>query len=243
MFTEERARWLHEHYCWLEEHLPKRTGGEEVPLILPTPDFYPMPNTRDHAFAQQVFDATRGFMGIADWKCHLTAQTDEQREAQNVASAGGLYGETKSSGAAGTFQAGEEVEITYSPSLLGDPTGLVATFAHELCHYLLATVNEEPPCGWAEHEPLTDLAAVHDGFGILLCNSAFHFTQWTDSHSLGWQSGTRGYLSETELGFSLGIFCVRQRIDPALAMKFLKPNPGEVFWDSLDYIEDLEANR
>jgi hypothetical protein len=235
MFTEERAQWLYRHYRWLEAQLPQRLEDYKVPLILPTPEFYPMRNTGDHAFAESVFNATRHHMGILDWPCRLTAQSDAERQPLK-----GVVGETSWSDAAGTFRVGEEIEITYSPGLLRDPTGLVATLAHELCHYLIAQVTEEPPCGWKEHEPLTDLAAVHEGFGVFLCNSAFYFAQWNDHQNAGWQWSSRGYLNEAELGFALGIFCVRGGIDPNQAGRFLKQNPGEVFWDSLDYIADLE---
>lgn len=242
MLTEERALWLYRHFRWLEEHLPSR-GENAVPLILPTARYFPMRKTGDHAFAQAVFDAVRNFMDIADWDCVLEPQSDEQHENEAaIAQRGGLFGHTQHRDAAGTFHAGDAVTITYSPNLLRDPTGLVATLAHELCHYLLATVEEEPPCGWAEHEPLTDLAAVHEGFGIFLCNSAFHFGQWSDSQYSGWQYSRRGYLSEAELGFALGVFCVRRGIDPDLAMVHLKQNPGEVFWDSIGYIEELERD-
>lgn len=243
MFTEERALWLYQHFLWLEAHLPQRTEDYTPPLILPTPDFYPMPNTRDHAFAQAVFDATREYMGITEWRCRLVAQTDEEREAQAAFNRGAAQYEAAYSGAEGTFSVGEGVEITYSPSLLQDPPGLVGTLAHELCHYLMATLKEEPPCGWKEHEPLTDLAAVHEGFGVFLCNSAFQFGQWSTATHGGWRYGTRGYLKEPELAFALGIFCVRNQIDPELAMPYLKMNPGEVFWDSIGYIEDLEARE
>lgn len=243
MFTEERAQWLYRHFLWLEQNLPGHTGDYVAPLILPTREFYPQRNTRDHAFAESIFETTRGFMGISEWKCRLVPQSDEEREAAAAISRAGNPLEWRYSGAAGTFVVGDEVEITYSPSLLADPPGLVATLAHELCHYLMATLKEEPPCGWAEHEPLTDLAAVHEGFGVFLCNSAFHFGQWSTATHGGWQTGTRGYLNEAELGFSLGVFCIRRGIDPELAMRHLKPNPGEVFWDSLDYIEELQRGE
>jgi hypothetical protein len=238
MFTEERALWLYQNYRWLDDHLPARTDGSFPRLILPTPDFYPMRNSRDHAFAQAVFDQTRDYMGIRDWPCTLSPQSEEDQRL-SLKSAG-LYGESRSHGAAGTFFAGDQVEITYSPALLKNPPGLISTLAHELCHYLLATVATEPPCGWAEHEPLTDLAAVREGFGVFLCNSAFEFGQWGDAHFTGWQSSTRGYLKESELGFSLGVFCVRCGLNPDDIVRVLKPNPGEVFWDSIEYVENLE---
>ena len=245
MFNEERARWLYRHYRWLEKALPNFTGGSaRAPrLILPTPEFYPLRNTRDHAFAEAIFDQTRQFMGMENWPCVLTPQSEEDQEAQErVSRAGGTLGSTQTSGAAGTFRVGDEVEITYSPQSLKDPVGLVATLSHELCHYLLACVKETPPAGWEELEPITDLCAVHEGFGVFLCNSAFTFGQWQDSQYQGWGAGTRGYLNTAELGFSLGIYCIRNQIDPELAMTHLKQNPGEVFWHSLGFIEDLEQS-
>jgi len=125
--------------------------------------------------------------------------------------------------------------------MLKDPVGLVGTLAHELCHFLLATVKNEPPASWKLLEPLTDLAAVREGFGIFLSNSAFQFGQWTSNDQQGWSTQRRGYLSEAELGFSTAIFVVRNRLDPKVAARALKPNPREVFCDALDYVADLEA--
>jgi hypothetical protein len=242
MFTEERALWIHRHLRWLEENLPAREDQTPRKLILPTPEFFPMRNTRDHTFALAVFDATRAFMGVTAWPCRLTPQSDEERAKQARLRNYGVFGESQHSGAAGTFRSGKQVEITYSPSLLRDPVGLVAVLAHELCHYLLATVEIEPPCGWGDHEPLTDLAAIVEGFGVFLCNSAFSFGQWSDGQYQGWQSERRGYLNEAELGFALGVFCVRQDIPPDRVARFLKPNPREVFVDSIDYVVDLETS-
>src|SRR5262249_10899697 len=150
----------------------------------------------------------------------------------------GVLGRFSSKGAAGTFSIPEknEIVISYSASLLKDPVGLVSTLAHELCHYLLSTVRDEPPATWKELEPLTDLSAVLEGFGLFLCNSAFQFSQWSSNDKQGWSAKRKGYLSEAELGFSFAIFCVRNHLDPAPAARSLKPNPREVFCDALDYI-------
>lgn len=238
MFTEQRARWIYQNYLWLEQNLPKRDDGSGARLILPTPQDYPMPNTGDHAFAESVFQTTRGYMGLAQWPCRLVPQSDAHERHQQSLQAQGLMGPTK--GAAGTFSIQDEVEITYAPSGLKDPTGLVATLAHELCHYLLAGMKTEPPCGWEQHEPLTDLCAVHEGFGVFLANSAFQFGQWGDAMQSGWQWSKKGYLTEEELGFALGIFVVRSGIEPQLSGAHLKRNPAEIFWDSLDFISELQ---
>ena len=67
MFTEQRAQWLYQHYLWLEQQLPRWAAEHKTPLILPTPQFYPMRNTGDHAFAETVFETTRQFMGLNQW--------------------------------------------------------------------------------------------------------------------------------------------------------------------------------
>jgi hypothetical protein len=244
MFTEERARWLYEHFCWLERHLPARTGEQKnAVLITPTPEFYPFPKTGDHAFAEAMFGRTRELMGLMEWPCRLVPHVDQGMQQRESFHAGGIMGSLGSEGgAAGTFSVENMVEITYSPTLLSDPMSLVGTLSHELCHYLLATVKEVPPCGWEELEPLTDLAAVHEGFGIFLANSAFAFDQWTNTQNQGWQSSKRGYLTEAELGFALAIFVVRRGLPPESAGRHLKRNPGEVFWDSLEFIDELRRN-
>jgi len=243
MFTEERARWLHTHYRWLEQHLPARLNGTHASLMTPTPECFPFRNTGDHAFATAVFQRVREHLGLLDWPCQLVAQVDPDQEHRAVFAATGLLGSLPANaGAAGTFSATDSVEITYSPLLLKNPSALVATLAHELCHYLLATVQTEPPATWSELEPLTDLAAVHEGCGIFLANSAFTFGQWTDHSSQGWQANRQGYLSEAELGFSLSIYAVRHKLDPELIGQHLKANPAEVFWDALEFVEALERD-
>ena len=242
LFTEERAIWLHQHYCWLEHNLPKRQSVGCSAFVLPTKQFFPDRYAGDHASAEAIFNRVKALMGMANWPCKFEQRRTLERELQADLSRSGVLGESSSRGAAGTFSVPEkrEVLITYSAPLLKNPIDLVSTLAHELCHYLLATVKDEPPAGWKELEPLTDLSAVLEGFGVFLCNSAFQFNQWTNHDKQGWSVERKGYLTEAELGFSLAIFSVHNRLDAKVAAQALKPNPREVFCDALDYIADLE---
>ncbi|MDH4318404.1 MAG: hypothetical protein OEV64_08445 [Desulfobulbaceae bacterium] len=43
---------------------------------------------------------------------------------------------------------------------------MIATFAHELSHYLIATAPEPPPGGWESWKFATDIGATFLGFGI-----------------------------------------------------------------------------
>lgn len=242
MFTEQRARWLHENFRWLEENLSPRSPENPRVLVRPAPEFFPMRPTRNHAFALAVFEQTKALLDVSDWNCRLIPQSEEDREQIEALHRAGVSGELKHQGAAGTFSVRDEVEITYAPSLLDNPIALISTLAHELSHYLLADLEQEPPAGWAELEPLTDLTAVVEGFGIFLCNSAFSVGSWSDGLNQGWQYSRHGYLNEAELGFALAVFCVRTQTPPEIALPFLKPNPREVFRDALAFVDELEAS-
>lgn len=242
-FDEQRALWLYEHYCWLERSLPPRSSPTPPVVIFATKAFFPDPYHGDHPSAVRVFDRVRDLMGVLDWPCRLEGEDEDERKRHSDLGRAGILGTSSSHGAAGTFSAPDEtgVVISYSSSLLKDPVGLVAIFAHELCHYLLATVEDEPPGTWEALEPLTDLAAVVEGFGIFLADAAFRFTQWTDHDQQGWSAQRTGYLSEVELGFALAIFSMRNGADAPAIARALKPNAREIFRDALDYVADLEA--
>jgi len=214
-------------------------------MVVPTKEFFPERYAGDHASAMIVFQRIKELMGMGDWHCEFVQRRSEEQELKADLSRSGVLGQTSSQGAAGTFFSPPEknVVITYSASLLRDPEGLVATLSHELCHYLLAVVREEPPCTWKDLEPLTDLSAVLEGFGIFLCNSAFKFEQWTGVSTQGWSAKRSGYLNEAELGFALAISCVRNRLDVKIAARSLRPNPRQVFRDALDYVAALEEDE
>jgi len=161
---------------------------------------------------------------MEDWACELVA--GEQERASYAGNALLLRHE----GApppCGTFQVQTEgksarVLISYNPGLAGDHSALVATFAHELGHYLMSTAASPPPGGWELHELHTDIAAVYLGFGIFLANSARSFGQFQSAGEMGWASRTQGYLSEGALVTSLVIFQKMAGADPSDAVPFLK---------------------
>lgn len=115
-----------------------------------------------------------------------------------------------------------KVIITYNPALTADPTAMIATFAHELGHFLMSTAKTAPPGGWALHELHTDLAAVYLGFGLFLANSARNFSQFQSAGEMGWSSRRQGYLSEAALVTGLAIVERLGGRDPLAAAPYLK---------------------
>lgn len=208
-------------FKWLGERFGPAGQG---PLVLPTPDFFSAEALRGKAPVPILFERVRALAGMADWPCELVAgAADRPIDAGNAL----LLRHEGRSAPCGTFRieagiAGHHAVIAYNPAMARDPAGLVATFAHELAHYLLASVQALPPGGPDLVELNTDLAAVHLGFGLFLANSARSFSQFQSGGLAGWSARAQGYLSESALVTALA---VRERLagrDPMDAAPHLK---------------------
>ncbi len=222
ILTEQDSEFQVATYKWLLKNFGGDNFYKESQLILPTRDYFPSKVESPEEAAVETFEAVKKHAGLERWPCKLVAQDEDIDPliAETIA----VRNVPRS--ALGTFEhvAEGEVVITYNPSLLSDPSQLVATFAHELSHYLTGTAAEPPPGGWENWEFATDIAATFLGFGIFMANSTFNFSQYTGTESQGWQSSRNGYLSEAEHIYSLAIFMLLKDISLPQATGSLKPS-------------------
>ena len=190
--SSDEYEWLLACFAWLRHVL--EDGHVRPELVVPG-----HPSLRSAQSASELFAAVQGLCGMEGWPCRLV-QVDDDFDP------GDIRIQSSGTSACGTFsiEHGEAV-IRYSSALLRDPDALAATFAHELCHYLLAGAGD-PPGGPDLMEHSTDCAAAYLGFGVLLANSARHFEQWTDGQWAGWRASSAGYLSEQALVTATAIF-------------------------------------
>ncbi|MEI7948448.1 MAG: hypothetical protein WCJ02_17235 [bacterium] len=221
--------WEITHWKWLMKALQPEHDIGRIRLVQPTPADFPVVAATADDRADKTFRCVQQHFGLAHWPCKLQPFEelhDILRETLPV-----LAQPEHSNGAAGLFEVTQErdVIIHYKREQLGDPVALIATMAHELCHYVLATIPDEPPCGWDDDEPLTDLAAVFFGFGIFQANSSFRFSQWRNHEVQGWKTERQGYLSEQALSLALALFCADTDTDPAAASQHLSTNPRHYF--------------
>jgi len=213
-------------YRWLLKNFGGNDFYEESKLVLPTREHFPSKIEHEDEAANETFLAVKKYAGMEEWPCKLV----RQEEDTDILVAPTLIVQNAPVNPLGTFEAKDtsEIIITYNPAIVRDPTQLVATFAHELAHYLTGSGAEEPPGGWDNWEFATDIAAVFLGFGIFMANAAFSFKQTADCDSQGWQSNRSGYLAESEFIFSLAIFMGLKNIPLEQASRFLKPNLGKL---------------
>lgn len=221
--------WEIKHWKWLMSSLHGEHDIGRIRLVHPTPEDFPVVAASGDDRAAKTFHCVQQHFDLAHWPCRL--QPFEELHDILKESLPVLAQPERTKGAAGLFEVTNEHEVIihYKREQLRDPVALIATMAHELCHYVLATLSEEPPCGWDDHEPLTDLTAVFFGFGIFLANSSFRFSQYQDIQHQGWSARCQGYLSEQALALALGLFCACTDTDPSAASRHLATNPRHYF--------------
>lgn len=218
----DELEWQLATYKWLGQEFG---AVGETPLVLPTPQWFPASIRSGKGRIEDLFGHVRRAARMEEWPCELVAgEEDRPVHAGNAL----LLRHEGAPAPCGTFQIDGEggssrILITYNPGLAGDTTALIATFAHELGHYLMSNAKSAPPGGWELHELHTDLAAVYLGFGIFLADSARNFGQYQSAGEIGWSSRTQGYLSEGALVTALALFQRLAGRDPLDAAPFLKP--------------------
>lgn len=226
--------WLLAVFAWLVQTVDRDQAYREARTILPTRDFFPPSNLEGHERAVELFEQVRAHAGMASWPCELVAG-EAERETR-IATGHALKHDYSPPG--GTFgHDGNSVVITYNPSALARPADLVATFAHELAHYLIHADGSRPPGGEELEEHATDVAAVFLGFGVFQANGAKNFAQFQNEAESGWEMRRLGYLSEEALAAALAIFVRMAGEDADAAEAELKDYLRGVFRGTLKVLD------
>jgi hypothetical protein len=145
------------------------------------------------------------------------------------------HGDMRSLSAAGRYIAndvGKKIQI--NESNFKNPLRLVATIAHELCHYKLIdqfNLNNHD-------EDMTDLLPVFFGLGVFASNSVISFNQWNDVSTQGWSIARTGYLSEEVFSFATALYSIYRGEDSKVVGNYLAPNPKDIFKKTVKYVND-----
>lgn len=212
LLSEENELFQVETYKWLLTHFGGAHFYENTQLTLPTEEYFPSKVSSAEEAALHTFEQVKNYSGLEKWPCKLKLQEEDA----NLVVGETLIVQNTEHNPHGTFSINDnkEVVITYNPKLTSSPVQMVATFAHELAHYLTSTAPEPPPGGWDNWEFATDIAGSFLGFGVFLANSVFNFSQYSSGGTIGWQTTGGGYLSEAEHSYSLAIFLMLKGISP-----------------------------
>ena len=234
---EQTRDWVAFRFQWLVE-----TFGTEplrMPATCPTADQFPERFDGSTAMLDPVMRRIAGRIGVDPTLVDLQVYEHEDEHCRLMRSSG-LEGRWSSQGAAGYYVEHEgrsdaRYNIAIERSVAMDPTGAVATLAHELCHALLLggrhLLGDEE-----DGEPLTDLATVYFGFGIFTANSVVRESSWQSAAMSGWSIGRQGYLTFPILGLALAIYArLRGEAKPAWS-RYLRPDARAPFRQGARYL-------
>jgi len=226
--------WLLAVFAWLVQRVDRDKAYRAARTILPSSDFFPPSRLEGHARAVELFEQVRAHAEMESWPCRLVAG-EAERETR-IAPGHALKHENSPPG--GTFgHDGSDYVITYNPSAVARPADLVATFAHELSHYLIHADGSMPPGGAELEEHATDVTAVFLGFGVFMANGAKNFAQFQNEAESGWEMRRLGYLSEEALTAALAIFVRMAGEDAGAAEAALKDYLRGVFRGTLKVLD------
>jgi len=245
VLSEKNSYFQLECYKWLLKYFGGDDFYQEAQLVLPNTDFFPDKIDSPEEAAQAVFARVKDYAGLTKWPCKLVIQDEDP----DLMVAPTIVTQNVEQNPLGTISNNEnnEVVITYNPKLVSNPTQMVATFSHELSHYLTSNAPEPPPGGWDNWEFATDIGATFLGFGIFQENSVFNFTQHSSVDSQGWQTSGGGYLSEAEHSYALAIFILLKDISPEIAFPHCDANIKSLLKSAIkeleqsSVIEDLKS--
>lgn len=227
------VEWIFATFDWALRNLGTDVFYEDVALVRPTDDYFPGRVGDVDEMAAATFERVKTHSGIAHWPCELQAKQSVS-SAKIIRSVVGTFEIIPEKG----HPSGKAV-ITYHRILERDAEAMVATFAHELAHYQMFSVEEPSPGGKEFEEHATDLLAVFNGFGIFLANTA---TWFLPSQQLGRSQLLRKrYMDERETTYVLAIFCALKAIPPAKAETYLENWLVPIFRDALREVADSDS--
>ena len=221
--AEAQIRWLLRRTAALLQ-----LGAEPVRgLVLPTGDFFPDTFDGTPPSLAALMRRVQAHAGLADLAVELAVVSPEG-EAQTVScSSGACGGGGKFDVSLDRVRVTEDggYQVTIAAGEVKNPTVLTTALVRAVAFMFLNEAggyDELPP---QDREPVTDLAAVLLGFGVLAANGSYIYMKGCGGVNV--HSATR--MPADEIGLALGLFCQLHGIPERVAAKHLELTPREHF--------------
>jgi hypothetical protein len=162
--VDDHARqWIEQKLDWLRTAIGPGMLQDRA-IVLPTEKFFPFRYDESDAAVARMFRAVSKLMDVDPDRVKVFIDDDRQ-EFWPVDEDGNPV----PLGAGGEFEIGPDGPmVSISRAELHNPEMVAATFAHELAHLRLYDARADFDA--FDRELLTDLTAVHLGFGVFIAN-------------------------------------------------------------------------
>lgn len=221
--AEPQLRWILKSTADLLE-----LGAEPVNgLVLPTGEFFPDRFDGSPKSVAALMARVQAHAGLGDLKVDLTLVTPEG-ESQKVSCSSGACGsggkiDTRLDRVARRDDG--SYDVTLSTGELKNPVILTSTLVRAVSYMFMLEADGFAGVPSAEREPLTDLAAVLLGFGVLMANGSYIYMKGCGGVTV--HSATK--MPVDEITVALGLFCRLHDVAERTASKHLDLTPSEHF--------------
>jgi hypothetical protein len=221
--AESQLRWILKSTADLLE-----LGAEPIRgLILPTGEFFPDRFDGTPGSVAALMARVQDHAGLADLQVDLTLVTPEG-EAQKVSCSSGACGglgkiDTRLDRVARNDDGA--YTVTLAAGEVKSPIVLTTTMVRAVATMFMTEADAYAGVPLPEREPLTDLAAVLLGFGVLMANGSYIYMKGCSGVSV--HSATK--MPVDELTVALGLFCRLHDVPERAAAKHLEVTPAEHF--------------
>ncbi|APR87406.1 hypothetical protein A7982_12755 [Minicystis rosea] len=233
--AESQIRWILSNTATLLEH-----GAEPVRgLILPTGEFFPDRFDGSPQSVAALMSRVQDHAGLTDLEVEVTLVTPEG-EAQTVSCSSGACGgggkiDTRLDRVARHADGG--YTVTLSTGEVKNPVVLTTTLVRAVATMFMIEADAYAGTPLGEREPLTDLAAVLLGFGVLMSNGSYIYMKGCS----GVQVHAATKMPADEIALALGIFCRLHDVPERTAAKHLELTPSEHFDESYAWASSNHA--
>ncbi len=212
VLEEETIEWLFDSFAWTLESFGSDVFYAETMLIEPSKQFFPGGDEDVDGMASLIFDKVRHYCGLDHWPCRLidhhefeqSSTTDAQQVLQNLDD--------------GTTT---PLTLLYEPLQVGSPNVMIANYAQALAHHLGMLAAQPAPCDQEQWPHITELLAIHLGFGLMFADTAVPPRR--SCGSCGSPAMDRvGALTEMQVCYALAIFCELKQIPASQALPYIK---------------------
>ena len=223
LIDEPTAQWLFDTFAWAQRNFDAEVFKNETVLVIPSNAFFPGRENSVQGMARLMFEHAKKYAGMSHWPLRLAdGRTCSSAPAPVISMDGALRGTHATLSEAVAVAEAEQIGVDYDPNMVGNPEGLIASFAHTLAHYLGQSATEVPPGGVENWPQITEVLAVFLGFGLMFANSAFNVRTASCGSCGKAAADRRSYLSQYDTTYALAIFCTLKNIPAKAVLPHLK---------------------
>jgi len=221
--AETQLRWILSHTATLLE-----LGAEPVNgLVLPNGEYFPDPFDGSPRSVAALMSRIQQQAGLGDLKVELRILTPQGEEQKVSCSSGACGGGGKIDFKLDRVVRVDEGEyaVAIGAGEIKNPVVLTTSMVRAVSAMFMTEADAYRGVLPDDREPLTDLAGVMLGFGVLLANGSYLYMKSCGGVQV--QSATR--MPVDELTVALGVFCRLFDVPARTAARHLELTPSEHF--------------